>query len=251
MFIQNSQKIKTGIFVILGLVVFLSMIFIIGNQKNLFKRTVTLFINYKTVGGLQEGSYVRFAGINIGTVNLIELKNDTCVTVEIVVQKKMLHFIKKDSKASIVSDGLMGDKLIQISRGELSSSLIAENGTLNSINPFDMNNITSKAEKIGLRIESVINNIDTLSRQLAAIFSKVNNGKGTLGKLINDEKIANDIANTVSSAKKTAKTIDKAAIGLNENMEAAKHNFLLKGYFNKKEKKRKADSIANSKKIKN
>ncbi len=251
MFIQNSQKIKTGIFVILGLVVFLVMIFIIGNQKNLFRRTVSLFINYKSVAGLQEGSYVRFAGINIGTVNQIEIITDTSVRVELVVQKKMLKFIKKDSKASIVSDGLMGDKLIQVSHGELSSSLITDNGTLIAVDPFDMNNITSKAEKVALKIESVISNIDTLSGQLSAIFSKVNNGKGTLGKLINDDKIANDLANTISSAKKTAKTIDKAAIGLNENMEAAKSNFLLKGFFNKKEKKRKADSIANSKKIKN
>ncbi len=251
MFIQNSQKIKTGIFVVLGLVVFLTMIFIIGNQKNLFRSTVKLFINYKTVSGLQEGSYVRFAGINIGTVKYIEITNDTSVNVEIVVQKKMLQFLKKDSKASIVSDGLMGDKLIQISHGELATALIAENGTLLTVNPFDMNNITSKAEKIGLRIESVINNMDTLSGHLSAIFSKVNNGKGTLGKLINDDKIANDLASTVNSAKKTAKTMDKAAIGLNENMEAAKHNFLLKGYFNKKEKKRKTDSIAKSLKNKN
>ncbi len=251
MFIQNSQKIRTGIFVILGLVVFLAMIFIIGNQKNLFRRTVTLFINYKSVSGLQEGSYVRFAGINIGTVNLIEIISDTSVRVELVVQKKMLKFIKKDSKASIVSDGLMGDKLIQISHGELTSSLIAENGTLLSIQPFDMNNITSKAEKIGMKIESVINNMDTLSGNLSAIFNKVNNGKGTLGKLINDDKIANDLASTVNSAKKTATKLDKAAVGLNENMEAAKSNFLLKGYFNKKEKKRKADSIAKSLKIKN
>ena len=251
MFIQNTQKIKTGIFVILGLAVFLAMIFIIGNQKNLFRRTVSLYINYKSVSGLQEGSYVRFAGINIGTVNLIEITSDTSVRVELVVQRKMLKFIKKDSKASIVSDGLMGDKLIQISHGELTSSLIAENGTLVAVSPFDMNTISSKAEKIALKIESVINNIDTLSGQLSAIFSKVNSGRGTLGKLINDDKIANDLASTVNSAKKTAKSMDKAAVGLNENMEAAKHNFLLKGYFNKKERKRKADSIANSKKIKN
>lgn len=251
MVIQNTQKIKTGIFIIVGIVIFLAMIFIIGNQKNLFRRTVSLYINYKSVSGLQEGSYVRFAGINIGTVNAIEIKNDTSVNVELVIKRNMLKFIKKDSKASISSDGLMGDKLIQISHGSDSSKLIAENGTLLAVEAFDMGTITSKAEKVALKIESIINNVDTLSGSLTAILGKVNNGTGTLGKLINDNKIANDLATTISSAKKTAKTIDKAAIGLNENMEAAKHNFLLKGFFNKKERKRKADSIANSKKIKN
>jgi phospholipid/cholesterol/gamma-HCH transport system substrate-binding protein len=85
---------------------------------------------------------------------------------------------------------------------------------------------------------------------LSSIFRKVNDGKGTLGRLLNDEKIASDLEKTVASAKKTVSTANKAAEGLNDNMEAAKSNFLLRGFFKKKEKKRIADSTAKAKALK-
>ena len=75
----SSTKIKTGIFVIAGFAVLLLMIFIIGNQQNLFRSTFKLHVLYKSVAGLQEGSFVRFAGINVGTVDLIDIQNDTTV----------------------------------------------------------------------------------------------------------------------------------------------------------------------------
>jgi phospholipid/cholesterol/gamma-HCH transport system substrate-binding protein len=244
---NTSLKIKTGIFVTAGLAVLLFIIIFIGNQKNLFRSTIKLHVNYRTVAGLQEGSFVRFAGINVGTVDLIDIINDTTVRVEISVQKKIKQFIKVDSKASIANDGLMGDKLVQILPGGETSSRMGNDGQLIAVNPFDMEKVMAKVEKVGSKIESIVSNIDTLSGNLAGIFGKVNNGQGTLGKLINSEKLSNDLEQTVASAKKTVKTANKAAEGLSENMEAAKSNFLLKGYFKKKEKKRIADSIAKAK----
>lgn len=234
---NTSQKIKTGLFVTAGLTILLLLIFFIGNQKNLFRSTTKLYVNYKTVAGLQEGNFVRFAGINIGTVDLIDIKDDTTVMVQLSIRNKVAPFIKTDSKASIANDGLMGDKLIQILPGGDSSKPIAANGKLLGVNPFDMDKVMAKVDK-------VFSNIDTVTGNLASIFGKINNGKGTLGKLLNNEKIASDLEQTVASAKTTIKTANKAAEGLNQNMEAAKSNFLLKGFFKKKEKKRIADSTA-------
>ena len=247
--VTTSQKVKTGAFVVGGLAVLLMIIFFIGNQKNLFRSTIRVHINYRTVAGLQEGNFVRFAGINVGSVDLIEIINDTTVRVDVSIQKKVQKFIKADSKANIANDGLMGDKLIQINSGSDKSTVVAEGGELVAVNPFDMEKIMAKIEKVGVKVERIVNNVDTLSGQLSGIFGKVNNGKGTLGKLINSEKLANDLQQTVNSAKKTVKTIDSAAGGIKDNMDAAKHNFLLKGFFNKKEKKRIADSIAKAKDI--
>lgn len=246
---QTAQKIKTGIFFVLGIGILLMLIIFIGNQKNLFRSTVVLHVKYLTVAGLQEGSFVRFAGINVGSVELIEILNDTTVLVDVNVQKKVLKFIKTDSRASIANDGLMGDKLIQISPGSDSAILIKQNDTLMAVNPFDMDKVMARAEKVGIRVESVVNNLDTLSGFLSDIFSKINSGKGTLGKLINNETLANDLQQTVTSAKKTVKTVNTAAGKLNEDLEAAKHNILLRGYFKKKEKKRIADSVAAAKKL--
>lgn len=243
----SSTKIKTGIFVIAGFAVLLLMIFLIGNQQNLFRSTFKLHVYYRSVVGLQEGSFVRFAGINVGTVDLIDIQNDTTVKVDISLQKKVQPFIKADSRASISTDGLMGDKLILITPGSNTAPLIAENGELVAVNPFDMDKVMARVEKLGIRIENIVGNVDTLSGQLAGIFGKVNSGRGTLGKLLNSEKLSNDLEQTIASAKKTATTADKAAQGLNENMEAAKSNFLLKGFFKKKEKKRIRDSVEKAK----
>jgi phospholipid/cholesterol/gamma-HCH transport system substrate-binding protein len=169
------------------------------------------------------------------------------VRVEISLQKKVKPFIKSDSRASIGSDGLMGDKLVQIMPGSGTAPVIAENGELIAVNPFDMDKIMSRVEKVGGRIENIVINIDTLSGHLAGIFAKVNTGQGTIGKLINNEKLSKDLEQTITSAKKTVQTADKAAQGLNENMEAAKHNFLLRGYFKKKERKRIKDSVEKAK----
>jgi phospholipid/cholesterol/gamma-HCH transport system substrate-binding protein len=91
---STSQKVKAGIFVAAGIAVLLLIIFFIGNQKNLFRSTIKLHVNYRNVAGLQEGSFVRFAGINVGVVDLIEIKNDTTVRVEISIQKKVKQFLK-------------------------------------------------------------------------------------------------------------------------------------------------------------
>jgi len=100
---------KLGMFVILGLVLFVFTIYFVGRQKNLFGSTFHLRAQFRTVSGLREGNNVRFSGINLGTVNDIELITDTLVMVDLLVKREVQQFIKKDATASIGSDGLMGD----------------------------------------------------------------------------------------------------------------------------------------------
>lgn len=238
-----SQKIKTGAFVIVGITILLAILFLIGRQRNLFSDSLHLFIDYKNVAGLQEGNYVRFGGINVGTVESIDIRNDTTIRVNIAIKRKLSKFIKSDSRANISSDGLMGDKLIQISPGSDSAKNIQENGSLIGVNPFNVERVIARVEKIGIKVENIVGNIDTLSGHLADIFGRINSGQGTFGKLLRSDRLSNQIEQTISSANKTVETIDKAAAGVKENMEAAKHNFLLRGYFRKKEKKRIQDSI--------
>src|SRR5258705_5504641 len=105
-----SQKIKTGIFVTIGIGILLVTVFIIGNQKNLFDNRFTIKANFNNVSGLQLGNLVRFAGINVGTVSDITIVNDTTVQVSLALQESVKKFIKQDASANIGSDGLMGDK---------------------------------------------------------------------------------------------------------------------------------------------
>src|ERR1700740_3855370 len=110
----SGQKIKIGVFAMAGLVVLVLAIFLIGNKKSLFSATFNIHGMFKNVNGLQVGNNVRFAGINVGVVQDINIITDSTVRVDLTLNNNVKKFIKKDCKISIGSDGLMGDKLVVI-----------------------------------------------------------------------------------------------------------------------------------------
>lgn len=235
----SSQKIKIGLFVFAGLVLLILGIFFIGNQKSLFNSTFNIYGTFKNVSGLQAGNNVRFAGINIGVVQSINIITDSSVRVDLTLNNNVRKFIKTDSKLSIGSDGLMGDKLIIIAPGGIKShEEIQPGGRLESINPVDVDKIITKLTRVA-------DNAETLTTDLSQIVGKINSGKGSIGRLLNNDKIAKDLEGTVKQAQTTMKTVHKTTNTLNEDLTAAQHNFLLRGFFNKKKKEAKArqDSI--------
>jgi len=104
----GSQKIKIGLFTIAGLAVLIAIIFLIGNKRNLFSSTFGVYGTFRNVNGLAIGNNVRFAGITVGVVANITIMNDSTVRVDLTLNDDVKKFIKKDSKISIGSDGLMG-----------------------------------------------------------------------------------------------------------------------------------------------
>ena len=230
-----SQKVKTGIFVTIGIAIILATVFIIGSQKDMFDNTFNIKSNFNNVSGLQVGNIVRFAGINVGTVSDINIVNDTTVEVSMQVRQSVQKFIKQDASANIGSDGLMGDKIIQLSSGTTSAPIVKEDSRITGKNPLSM-------DEVMVKLNGIATNAEILSSNLAGIVMKVNNGEGSLGRLINNDKLAKDLEGTLSSTTETVKSIKKGADGFSNNMEAVQNSFLLRGYFKKKEKKRIADS---------
>lgn len=234
----HSQKFKVrlGMFVAGGLTLFVLAIFIIGKQKNLFNPVFSVYSTFYSVSGLQVGNNVRFSGINVGTVDNIIIINDSTVKVIMVIKKDVKQFIKSDCRAAIGSEGLIGDKLIIITQGSTNAPLVGDGQQLESEEPVEM-------DAIMLSLKVTADNAAVISYQLAQIMIKVNSGTGTLGRLIRDSTIAGNLNQTMVNLKNSSK-------GLDENMNAAKENFLLKGYFNRKEKaaQKKKDDETNVKK---
>jgi phospholipid/cholesterol/gamma-HCH transport system substrate-binding protein len=219
---SDQFKIRLGLFVAGGLTLFVLAIFIIGKQKNLFNPVYSLSSTFSNVSGLQVGNNIRFSGINIGTVDNIFIINDSTVKVTMSIKSEVKQFIKSDSEVSIGSEGLIGDKLLIISQGS-SNNPLAQNGQqLTSKEPVEIDGIISS-------LQVTAGNAEVISYQLAEIMTKINGGNGTLGRLIQDTTIAENLNQTIVNLKKSSK-------GLDENMDAAKHNFLFRGYFKKKEK---------------
>ena len=111
---ETPNYIKLGILVTVGLVLLVVGLYFIGSNKNLFGSTFKLYAVFKDVNGLKAGNNVRYAGIDVGTVENILINNDTTIRVEMVIEERMKDVIKKNSIAGIGTDGLMGDRLINI-----------------------------------------------------------------------------------------------------------------------------------------
>src|SRR5580704_2808829 len=163
----SGQKIKIGLFTFIGLLALVLAIFFIGNQKNLFSSTFNVYGTFKNVNGLQVGNNVRFAGINVGVVQAINIVTDSLVRVDLTLNNNVKKFIKKDAKLSIGSDGLMGDKLIVIAPGGISSTQQVEAGNqLTSVNPLDVDKIIAK-------LTHVADNAESLTSGLSEIVGKI------------------------------------------------------------------------------
>ncbi len=264
---------KLGMFVTIGLILLVVTIYFVGKQKNLFGSNFRVTTTFKTVSGLKVGNNVRFSGINVGTVDEVQLITDTSVSVELVIRKEVQPFIKSDATASIGSDGLMGDRVLTISPGTVGATAIKDNGVIVSQPSIEM-------EQLMTSVKTSLDNAGIITGQLAEFTSKMNNGNGALSKLISDEDFSSSLKNTLINLQtstnefakfasqmnnsngalaklndpsfgakldSTMSNLQSGTKGLSENMEAAKSNFLLKGFF-KKKKKAEAKKAADLKK---
>jgi len=277
---SNSQKIKTGIFTLIGIILFVLGIFVIGSKKNMFGDTFLIYGTFKNVGGLNVGNNIRFAGITVGTVEDIQIVSDTVIRVDMLMKGKVREFLKTDATATIGSDGLMGDKLITITSGTSNqTALLREGSQINTTNPVDFdkvigtftnvadnaNIITTELAGMAVQIrkgngtiskllytddlsrslEGTAYNAQRLTSSLADITGHVKSGKGSMGSLLYTDTLSTNLNKTAASANTALATINEAAYGFSENMKALQGNFFLRGYFKKKAKeKAKADTTA-------
>jgi phospholipid/cholesterol/gamma-HCH transport system substrate-binding protein len=226
-------KTRLGLFVAAGFLVFILIIFLIGRQQNLFNPVIELNTTFHNVSGLEVGNNIRFSGINIGTVGSIEIVNDTTVSVNMSIRKQVQPFVKTDCQVMIGSEGIIGDRILIISQGSYNAPSVKDGHVLTSMEPIETDAIITS-------LSVTTENFEIISGQLAEIMFKINNGNGTLGRLIQDSTISENISQMIINLKRSSK-------GLDENMEAAKSNIFLRGYFNKKEKEAIQDSIDKAK----
>lgn len=222
---ERNYKWKLGLFAIAALVIAIGAIYYIGKERNKFGSVLHISAQFSSVSGLKTGSNVRLGGIDVGTVDDIGLVTDTTVQVDMIIQKKVQRFIKKDAKASISSDGLMGDKVITITAGTPTTPVVRDGDSLGSLKPIETDAIMAS-------LKTSADNAAIITGNLADISDRINHGKGALGKLLHDTTLSSNISSTMRNLNSSTKKLD-------QNMEAAQHNFLLRGFFKKKEREKK------------
>lgn len=207
---ESLNKGKLGMFVVVGILLFIVVIYVIGINRNLFGSNFILNSQFKNVNGLKVGSNVRLSGINIGTVSKIEFLSDSLVLVRLLIKDEVQQFIKIDALASIGSDGLVGDKVLIIAPGTNSKSIVSNNGIIASRSSIEIDDIMESAKKSA-------KNAEVITKQLANFSFKMNEKNGFLSKLLTDIKFSNSIDKTIQNLELSSNEIAKFTPKINDS----------------------------------
>jgi phospholipid/cholesterol/gamma-HCH transport system substrate-binding protein len=231
-----SRAARLGAFIVATLAILMAGVFIIGNKQYLFSSTYQLKAQFDNVAGLDAGADVRVGGVHSGTVSSIVLphKPGDKVTVVMELGKATHEIIKQDSMATIETEGLLGNQYLAISFGSAGKADVRDGDTIASQPPLEMADLLQKTSGILDSSQQAIQNATRATANLDSISAKINGGQGTAGALVNDKQLYNNLEQTSSSMRDTMVQAQAGVTDFQENMEALKHNFLLRGYFKKR-----------------
>mgnify|MGYP002738173435 FL=1 len=200
---STSQKIKVGIFVVVGTILLIAALYSIGKRQHIFSKNIQIYAVFGNVNGLQIGNNVRYSGINVGTVTKIEMQEVGKITIEMSVEEKAAYFIKNDAVASISSDGLVGSMVVNIVPGNdpQPTSVVSGDFILSS-------------RKVGM--DDMLSTLDKTSADLLKITHQILEGKGTIGTLISDTIMAQNIHQTIIDLKNTSEGTNAAMAKINQ-----------------------------------
>jgi phospholipid/cholesterol/gamma-HCH transport system substrate-binding protein len=231
-----SRAARLGAFIIATLAVLVAGIFIIGDRQFLFSNTYRLKTQFSTVVGLDEGAEVRVGGVHSGSVRKIELPKSPTdkITVLMDVERSTHDIIKQDSVAAIQTEGLLGNEYVSISFGSAQGLNVRDGDTISSQPPLVIADLIAKTDVILDSSKAAIDNTTVATANLKSITRKIDDGQGTIGELINDKKMYNELDQTTVGMRDTVVHAQAGIADFQENMEALKQNFLLRGYFKKR-----------------
>jgi phospholipid/cholesterol/gamma-HCH transport system substrate-binding protein len=182
-------QIRIGSFILVGLVVFLAVIYLLGAQARYFERKYDLIAEFSEVGGLIEGATVRLAGVQIGRVTSVELPSQAGgkVRVTLTIARRFADRIRRNSEARIVTQGLLGDKLVEISVGLPDAPPLKSGDTIATRDPFEMQEMfaagadtLAQVNQLAVTLRKTVDRVDRMT-------DEVEKGKGWLHVMIYEE----------------------------------------------------------------
>lgn len=198
---------KLGIFIFLGSTLLVIGIFLLGNKDQLFASTFTVKTYFNNIEGLRNGASVRFGGINVGAVQDIKILDDLSGGVEVSmrVKSEIKRFIRKNSVASIETEGLVGNKIVTLTMGSENFEEISDGGTILSTEPLGFAAVIQETQ-------GILAYTKEMTKDLAEVMNKINRGEGTIGKILNDEELYN-------AATKLTKSADQSLTNLTDDLK--------------------------------
>ena len=190
---------QIGLFVLAGFIVFIIFIFFIGSKSKLFDSTTYVFAKFENVSGLKKGAQVQMAGMSVGNVADIRLprRAGERVIVRLKIDNDALPLIHLDSRAEISSEGLIGNKIVEITPGTDSARAVTPRDTLIGEKPLELASIYDT-------LNTAVQRVNNLTEEAVLVLNSVRNGTGTIARLINDDALHRDLEGLVLESRALA-----------------------------------------------
>lgn len=204
---KTLANAKLGIFIFLGSTLLVIGIFLLGNKDQLFASTFTVKAYFETIEGLRNGASVRFGGINVGAVKEIKILDDASGRVEVSMRIKtdIKRFIRKNSVATIETEGLVGNKIVMLTMGSENFEAIADGGVIQSKEPLGFAAVIEETQ-------GILAYTKEMTKNLSDIMDRINKGEGTIGKILTDDEL-------YYAATKLTKSADRSLVNLTDDLK--------------------------------
>jgi hypothetical protein len=215
-----SRAAKVGAFLLSGTVLFGLGLFLIGNRQKVFSRGFDIYADFSTVDGLQTGADVRVSGLQAGELVEIQVPHNPSgqYRVKLRLDEKVHPLVRQDSIATIQTDGLVGDKFLEVDKGSDDSPPCPAGGTIPAMDPFDFADLMQEGRGL----------LDTTNTTLKSAGEVADNVNQALGQFLARDRTGK---NGPAELKETVAGAQRAVNNIAEDSEALKHNFLLRGFF--------------------
>jgi phospholipid/cholesterol/gamma-HCH transport system substrate-binding protein len=198
----NRRAVIVGIFIFLGLAIFIITVLTLGSQKKTFGNFVKVKSFFENVNGLQKGNNIWFSGVKVGTIQNVNLVGNNKVEVDMSIGEKSAFFIHKDARAKLSTDGLIGNKIIEIYGGTSQSQKIEDGDLLANDALLSTDAMMNTLSKNNDNLLAITNNFKIISDGIA-------NGKGSIGKLLTSDELSDNLNNTILTVKKASENLEK------------------------------------------
>lgn len=199
----NKRAIIVGIFVFMGLLFLIAGVLMIGDLHETFKKKMQVISQFDDVNGLQTGNSIWFSGVKIGTVSSIDLYGESKVVVSLKIDIKAQQYIRKDALVKISTDGLIGNKILVIYGGTSQYAEVESGDTLAVEKTFSSEDMINTLQKNNENLLAITTDFMAISTDVKSISKKLTTSEGTIGKLLNDDILYNNI-NTAAASLKNA-----------------------------------------------
>lgn len=198
---NKKRSVIVGIFVLVGLVILVLTILTLGSQRKTFADSISVKSFFDNVNGLQKGNNIWFSGVKVGTIKKVYITGKGLVEVDMNILEDSKQYIRKDAKAKISTDGLIGNKIIEIYGGTVMAGEIEPNDVIGTDSLFSTEAMMVTLSKNNDNFLSITQDFKTISRRLVA-------GEGSIGKLLTDETMVNQVQATTLAFQNAAKNIE-------------------------------------------